>query len=71
MLYQVLKPIEAIGARPGDFVVVRPGMPHPFLLERKLNPSVESLLSDESVLELVYPRGDKPPPGGCALRLEP
>ncbi len=68
-LYAVLKPIDSIGAQPGDFLVVRPGELHQYLLTRRLNPSVESILSDVSAVSLEFTTGKEPPPGDCALRL--
>lgn len=63
-VYEVLRPIEWLGARPGDLLYLRPSHPtHPLQLVRKCDrAAMVAILSGDDVLRVVEHSLDSPPP---------
>ena len=58
IVYRVLQPIPAVGAISGDYLVLRPGHTHRFVLHRDLDPDLVRVLTDLRAVDLV----NHPPP---------
>ena len=60
-VFRVLRVIQEIGAKPGDYLIVRAGPTMPFTLQRDLSPSQMSVLAKADSIELeplATPIGD-------------
>ena len=69
-LFRVTDTIESVGARPGDFISIRPGHHYQYLLLRPLDAKAAlRAVGDTATTEIVFSRGpsasplDRPAPG--------